>query len=279
MLAAASAISRRGVREVRKPGPGAMALVGLLLIGYAASPAARHQGASADAPAAPLWSYSGEHGPARWGELAPAYAPCKHGRNQSPIDIRNSRFARLPALSFHYRSNALSIANNGRNIQVDYAPGSYMRVDGKRYELKYFDFHSPSEHQFNGRAADMVMHLVHRGTAGQWVVVAVPVKSGRRLNSTLTRIWDHMPERPGEEFYGRQVGINATFLLPSDRSYLTYMGSLTTPPCQEGVRWILLRNAVELDASYVSKFRRVIGANARPVQPLNGRQVIAAARR
>jgi carbonic anhydrase len=125
----------------------------------------------------------------------------------------------------------------------------------------------------------MELQLEHRDRQGRIAVVAVPMRVGRRMNSTLSRIWDHIPGGRGQRFYGRQTGINPRFLLPSDLSYFSYVGSLTEPPCTEGVEWFVFANPVEVDVSYVHRFLRAAGPNARPVQPLNGRAVIAALRR
>jgi len=228
-----------------------------------------------DGGSEPHWGYTGEDGPEHWGELDPVFAACKNGREQSPIDIEYSRRSRGSPLAFHYRSIVLSIQNDGHTIRVNYSPGSYLRVDGHRYELKEFHFHSPSEHRIHGGNADMVAHLVHEDAAGKIAVVAIPFQAGARPNNLLSKIWRHLPEQPGGHFYDRQTGINATFLLPPDRSYFTYRGSLTTPPCSEGVRWFVLQHPVEIDASYIEQFRRLIGANVRPLQPLNGREVLS----
>lgn len=120
---------------------------------------------------------------------------------------------------------------------------------------------------------------MHRDAGGRTAIVAVPVRSGRRMNSTLSRIWDNMPPLGGEAYYDRQLGINASFLLPPVRDYYSYMGSLTEPPCTEGVEWFVLRKPLEVDHSYIRRLAQIVGTNARPVQPLNGRTVFAVFRR
>jgi carbonic anhydrase len=230
-------------------------------------------------PAAAAWSYDGERGPAHWGSLAPEYAGC-NGSRQSPVDLGSARPLQLPyvPLSFHYRSNPLHIVNDGRQTRVYVEPGSYISVAGHSYELTSFQFHVPGEHQVNGAAADMELHFYHRDVHGKLAVVAVPMRAGRRMNTTLTRIWDHIPPR-GRSYYDRQVGINPVFLLPSEREYYSYNGSLTEPPCTEGVAWFVMRTPVEADVSYINRLRRVVSPNARPVQPLNGRDVVSVVRR
>jgi carbonic anhydrase len=182
---------------------------------------------------------------------------------------------RYSPLLFRYRSNALSVVNDGRSVRVDYPPGSYLVVGGREYELTRFHFHVPAEHHINGARADMELQLEHRDHRGRTAVVAVLMKAGRRMNSTLSRIWEHMPGRPNQRFHGEQTGINPVFLLPNDRSYFTYVGSLTEPPCTEGIDWFVLAQPVEVDGSYIRRLMQTIGTNARPLQPLNGRAVLA----
>jgi carbonic anhydrase len=218
------------------------------------------------------WSYAGERGPEHWGDLSPDFSTCKTGTHQSPIDLGAARRVGYSPLSFQYRSNALSVINDGHLVRVVYLPGSYLRAGGREYELKEFRFHTPSEHRIDGMAADMEMQLVHEGLAGDLAVVSVLMRAGRRMNSTLSRIWDRIPPGPGQN-YDREVGINPVFLLPSDRGYFTYVGSLTTPPCTEGVTWFVLAEPVEVDRSYVQRLLTLVGQNARALQALNGRAV------
>ena len=164
-------------------------------------------------------------------------------------------------------------------IRVETPPGSYMSVGGHRYQLEGFHFHVPGEHRIEGVAPDMELHLEHRDQQGRIAVVAVFMRVGRRMNSILSRIWDHLLAMQGRRFYGRQMGINPRFLLPGDQSYYAYVGSLTEPPCTEGVEWFVLAKPVEIDRSYVHRFLRAVGPNARPLQPLNGRAVLASLRR
>jgi len=224
------------------------------------------------------WSYSGEQGPEHWAAMSPSFGACT-GERQSPVDLRGGRTIGYSPLSFRYRSNALSVLNDGRSVRVEDPPGSYLLAGGREYELTGFHFHVPAEHLINGYQADMELQLEHRDHQGRMAVVSVLLQAGRRMNSTLTRIWEHMPGSPDQRFYGRQTGINPLFLLPNDRSYYTYVGSLTEPPCTEGIDWFVLAEPVEVDASYIQRFVQAVGTNARPVQPLNGRAVLAVFRR
>jgi len=220
------------------------------------------------------WSYTGSTGPEHWGSLAPSYETCGSGESQSPIDIRDVAPDRVPHLSFSYRSGVMSIDNTGHMIRVNFDPGSYLRVGPQRYELKQLHFHVPSEHRVGGIAADLEIHLVHEDALGAKAIVAVPFKAGVRRNSTLFRIGEHIPERPGDYFLDRQLGLNATFLLPPDKSYFTYQGSLTVPPCTEDVRWFVLKHPMEVDSAFIDRLLRAVGPNARPLQRRNGRVVI-----
>ncbi|MEA3276275.1 MAG: carbonic anhydrase family protein [Pseudomonadota bacterium] len=224
------------------------------------------------------WGYRGDLGPEHWSDLSPDFSACK-GEHQSPVDLRGGRLLRYSPLTFRYRSNPLSLTNDGRSVRVGYRPGSYMVAGGREYELTGFHFHVPGEHRINGVPADMELQLEHRDRQGRRAVVAVLMKAGRRMNSTLSRIWEHLPGRGGQTYYGRQKGINPLFLLPSDRSYFSYVGSMTEPPCTEGVEWFVLAEPVEVDQSYIHRLAQVVGSNARPVQPLNGRPVLTMSRR
>ena len=231
------------------------------------------------APAVPVgafatdWGYQGETAPAHWSELGSGYATCAEGRRQSPIDLRPTVGALAEHLSFAYRSSPLSLVNDGRLIWGDHLAGSHLIFDERRYELVRYQFHTPSEHRIDGRAADMEVQLVHRDAVGHFLIVAVMVEAGRRSNSILRRIAEHLPD-PGERFYGGQVGVNPLFLLPNDRDHLAYPGSLTVPPCTEGVDWLVLSTPLVADAAVVQRFRQAMGANARPVQPVAGRPVV-----
>lgn len=224
------------------------------------------------------WSYQGSNGPDHWADLGPEFTACDEG-NQSPIDIRGGQAFAFRPLSFRYRSCALSISNEGNGLRLTYCDGSYLVTGGREYELKEVRFHVPSEHWVSGEAADMEMQLIHRDRHGRIAAVGVLMLAGRHMNSTMTRIWDNLPRSAGETLYNRQIGINPLFMLPNQRSYFSYKGSLTQPPCTEGVQWFVLTEPLEVDLSYVKRLRSIIGANARPVQPTNGREVLTVFRR
>lgn len=221
------------------------------------------------------WSYAGARGPAHWGDLDPQYAACKAGKEQSPIDIRNALKAELPALRFEYKSGPLKIINNGYTaVRVNYAPGNgnFLIVGDQRYELTQFHFHHPSEEYIHGQPYDMVIHLMHESSDRKIAAVAVLLKAGN-ANAAMQQLWQYMPRTEGREEDIAGVRINPAGLLPRETSYYTYMGSVTAPPCSEGVAWFVLKTPVEVSAREISAFAELYPHDVRPPQPLNGRIV------
>jgi len=223
-------------------------------------------------PPASEWSYEGEAGPQHWGDLKPDYKICKFGQRQSPIDIRDAKKTGLPPIQFDYRPSPLKIINNGHSIEIDYAPGSFITVGDKRYELRQFHFHHPSEEHINGKPFDMVVHLVHSDSEGHLAVVAVLVKKGS-ANPVIQKLWDDLPQAEGQEQEPPDVEVNAASLLPQPLGYYTFDGSLTTPPCSEGVTWYVLKAPQEISAGQIETFTKLYPHNARPIQPSNGRAI------
>lgn len=223
---------------------------------------------------APHWSYEGSHGgPAHWAELDPAFETCAKGGRQSPIDIRNTVKTDLPALHFQYGSVAPTIVNNGHTVQINVPPGQSIAIGDKVYELLQFHLHTPSEEKVNGKHAAMVGHFVHKNATGQLGVVGVLMQPGPMpKNEAYAPVFDHLP-RPGEKITVDELELNLAALLPTDLGYYTFDGSLTTPPCSESVNWIILKKPVALGTDQIKAFRRLFNANARPVQPLNGRVI------
>lgn len=218
------------------------------------------------------WAYEGEGGPTHWGTLEPSYKSCAAGKEQSPIDIRDAKATGLPAITFSYRPTPLKLIDNGHTIQVTYAPGSFIIVGGQRYELQQFHFHHPAEEKVSGRSYPMVAHLVHRNAAGQLAVVAVLLTKGA-ANPLIAKLWQYLPAERGKEVTAPSATVDATQLLPAARGYYTFSGSLTTPPCSEGVTWFVLKTPTEVSGGEVLSFARKYPHNARPVQPLNGRVI------
>ncbi len=219
------------------------------------------------------WSYGKHGGPAEWGELDQAFASCQLGKVQSPIDIHDAKAADLPAIKFDYKPAPLKLIDNGHTIQVNYPPGSTIDVGGTRYELVQFHVHKPSEEKIDGKAHAMVAHLVHKGSDGALAVVAVLLDKGAD-NPTLHAIWSNLPKQKGKEVASATT-VDAAALLPADKGYYTFQGSLTTPPCSEGVRWFVLKTPMTLAANELTAFAKLYPMNARPTQPLNGRAIEA----
>jgi carbonic anhydrase len=221
------------------------------------------------------WSYQGAKGPEHWGDLDPEYAACKAGKEQSPIDIRNAEKAKLPALQFVYKSGPLKIINNGYTaVRVNYGAGNgnFLIVGDQRYELRQFHFHHPSEEYIHGKPYDMVAHLMHEASDGKVAAVAVLLKAGS-ANTTVQRLWEHMPQIPGREEVIAGVEVDPAGLLPRDTSYYTYLGSQTAPPCTEGVTWFVLKTPGQISAEQISTFAALYPRDVRSLQPLNGRVV------
>ena len=221
------------------------------------------------------WGYSGKAGPDKWGLLSDEFSLCNSGQRESPVDL-NATLKSSAAISFHYKQSPLDIVNNGHTIQVNYAPGSYAELGGKRYELAQFHFHSPSEHTVNGKHAEMEVHLVHRDKDGKLAVVGVFLKPGHEL-AGLAATWKNLPKTEGEKPVAG-ASVDASSLLPKRAEVYTYSGSLTTPPCSEGVSWFVMVDPAEVSAEQIKVFQAIVSPNARPVQPLNSRGAMAAHR-
>ncbi len=223
----------------------------------------------------PDWAYAGAKGPEHWGDLRPDSAACRAGQAQSPIDIAQTHPSMYIPLAFQYRSQLLEMVNSSHAVHVISPPGSALLVRGEAFDLEEVRFHVPGEHLFDGHAAEAEIQLVHRDQQGSFVMVAVPLQTGNRENLILSRILDYLPMRPGERVRQRQVGINPVFLLPAGRGYYRYTGSLTTPPCTESVLWYVLNEPLVISSAQLERIAQAVGANARPVQPINGRTVYA----
>ncbi|MCK6426259.1 MAG: carbonic anhydrase family protein [Burkholderiaceae bacterium] len=240
-------------------------------------PAAPADAHAASAPAAhaaahaPHWSYAGEGAPGQWAALKPEFATCGLGQRQSPIDIRGGIRVDLEPIRFDYRPSSFSVIDNGHTVQANVSGANSLEVGGRRYDLLQFHFHRPSEERIEGRQYEMSMHLVHRDPEGRLAVVAVLLEQGP-AHPAVQLVWNSLPlERHQEQAAPLPLDLN--LLLPQDRRYFTYMGSLTTPPCSEGVLWMVLKQPVALSPQQLAVFARLYPMNARPVQPLAGRLI------
>jgi carbonic anhydrase len=222
------------------------------------------------------WGYDGEVGPEHWGALSPEFAACSAGREQSPVDIPATAPVNPPELRFDYRPSDLNIVNNGHSIQVNYEPGSTLEVGGAVYELVQFHLHALSEHTLNGAYTAMELHLVHKDAGGRVAVVGVMIEEGAH-NPAYEPVLAHMPAEEGDPLTVSDTAVNAGELLPAEQSYYRYDGSLTTPPCTEGVTWFVLATPVALSATQIAAFQALYDHNYRPVQPLNERTFLLTA--
>ena len=220
--------------------------------------------------AAPHWGYTGHHGATHWAEMDPAFETCAKGSRQSPIDIRDGIPVELDPIQFEYKLSAFRVIDNEHTVQVNLEPGNRILVNGRRFELMQFHFHRPSEEKLNGKQFEMVAHLVHKDLEGKLAVVAVLIDEGK-AHPLVQQVWNNLPlEKHEPQPAPGQMDLNQ--LLPEDRGYYTYMGSLTTPPCSEDVRWVVMRQPVTMSADQIELFARMYPMNARPIQQVAGRQ-------
>lgn len=239
----------------------ALLVAGLLGSGMAISAGGAH------------WGYSGHEGPEHWAELAPGYATCSAGKNQSPVNLTGMVEGDLPEIQINYATGGNEILNNGHTIQVNYAPGSTITVGGHEFELKQFHFHSPSENTIEGHAYPMEAHFVHADKDGNLAVIAVMFKAGE-ANAELEKAWGQMPMGAGDK-QALSAPVNADILLPHRHDYYRFNGSLTTPPCSEGVWWMVMKYFDTASAAQIEKFTHTMHhANNRPVQPVNARLIV-----
>ena len=210
------------------------------------------------------WSYGGEGGPIRWADMSPEWAACGKGSRQSPIDIRSGIKVDLEPIGFDYKPTGFSIIDTGHTIQVNLGAGNHITVGGRMFELVQFHFHRPSEERINGRAYDMVAHLVHRDANGKLAVVAVLIERGAARKLVQT-VWNNMPLEKNE-LVTPAGAMDMNDILPAKREYFTYMGSLTTPPCSEGVLWMVMKDPVTISQEQIDIFARLYEMNARPIQ-------------
>jgi len=247
------------------------------VVGASAAHAARLEGLQRQASTSMAgleglpWAYDGKAGPAAWGNLKPEFAACSSGARQSPIDITDGIKVELDPVQFDYRPSGFRVIDNGHTVQVNVAPGNTIEVTGKRYELIQFHFHRPSEERINGKPFDMVAHLVHRNVEGKLAVVAVLLERGS-AQAVVQTVWNNLPLEKGDEVTAKGA-LDLSALLPTDRRYYTYMGSLTTPPCSEGVLWMVMKSPVQISPEQLAIFSRLYPMNARPIQALSGRLI------
>lgn len=232
--------------------------------------------ASAQEPALPHWDYTGPADAEHWGTLDPSYHACVDGSVQSPIDIRMTEVVEgdLPSLETKYQSAVSKIVNNGHTVQVAVPPGSGFDVEHHHFEMLQFHFHAPSEFRIDGRVYPMEVHFVHQREDAALGVIGVLVQEGAE-NPELQKVLDHMPATIGEVVDLASVQIDITKLLPQDQRYYRLMGSLTTPPCSEGVHWFVMEQPMTASKAQIEAFSALFPeGDARPLQKANYRLVV-----
>lgn len=215
------------------------------------------------------WSYTGEHGAEHWGET---FSTCGDGVNQTPIDIKQTTQAELAPLQIEYKGKIAELINNGHTIQANLTGENTLTVDGQAFELKQFHFHTPSENYLKGKQYPLEAHFVHANENGKLAVIAVMFDFAPRTNDELTTLLASIPQKKQKVELGGSL--NPADFLPRDREYYRFNGSLTTPPCTEGVRWFVMQEPQAGSEAQTEKLKKVMGNNARPLQPLNARLIL-----
>lgn len=222
-------------------------------------------------PAPPKpWGYAGDVGPERWGELSPDYKLCAVGTRQSPLDLRDTLKVDQEAIQFEYRSTLFSVLDTGRTLLITPEPGSFITVGQRRYELQAIEARMPAETRIRGERFDMSLQLLHRDAEGRLAMLALQLRRGDEDQPVLQRFWNHLPLEK-QQTEKASVPVDLAQLLPADRAYFSFMGSLTTPPCTEGVLWLVMREPLPVSSQQLAVMQRLYPANARPVQPAGGR--------
>jgi carbonic anhydrase len=219
------------------------------------------------------WGYEGEHGPEHWGHMKSEFAACASGKEQSPVDISDAAKGDLVKINFNYQATPARVVNNGHTVQVNSGGENSIKIGSQTYKLVQFHFHSPSENTINKKPYDMELHLVHRNDKGELAVVGVMMQGGA-ANKSLEPVWANVPKDINKEV-ALSAAINPADLLPARKAFYHFKGSLTTPPCSEGVNWFVMKEPVTVSAAQVQTFVTMVGHNARPVQALNKRTVAA----
>jgi carbonic anhydrase len=230
--------------------------------------------AAAQSPAS--WDYEGKRGALVWGKLDPAFQECSKGHEQSPIDIRGARLNKaLEPIEFHYIAGPITLENDGHTIVAHVDPGSYIVAEGVRYDLVQFEFHHPGEEAVNGKLTSMDVELLHKSADGKLAVVVVRLAETRAdPNAVLAALWPHLPATPGKTEKVTDM-VSAGGLLPADPGYWTYAGSLTTPPCTEGVRRFVFEQELSISREQLRAFAALFRVNSRPLQDTHGRRIEA----
>jgi len=220
------------------------------------------------------WGYEGKHSPLHWGEMKEEFAMCSKGKMQTPINIVPTQDVDIQALDFQYHTDATNVVNNGHTVQVNIASGSTVIIDGAEYELKQFHFHTPSENNINGEEYPLEAHFVHATKEGDLAVVAVMFKMGEE-NPILAKIWSKFPLEQNKPVSIELSKTDIEGILPSNKEYYKFMGSLTTPPCSENVKWNVFKTTMSISKEQIKQFFNIFGhSNNRLLQDVNGRTIL-----
>ena len=241
--------------------------------GQSGGDAVESAGATAQTSGPAQWGYQGAEGPENWGTLSQDYAVCGSGRMQSPIDVASAAPSDLASLNFNYGAASLDLVNNGHTLQANIAPGNRLSVGARSFELLQFHFHTPSEHQVLGSSFPMEVHFVHKSESGELAVVAVLLEEGAE-NYFLSSFIDVLPQSAGGHYNDMLTSLFLGSFFPLNRQFVRYFGSLTKPPCSEWVNWYVMTTPVQASGRQIEVFKRIMGNNARPAQPLNERLLL-----
>lgn len=211
-----------------------------------------------------LWSYVGLSGPRHWSEISPKFSLCGRGAEQSPVDLETRKRQLNHDLRVNYKDTPLHFVDNGHTLQEAVEPGSHILVGRRKSELVQFHYHTPSENHVDGTEYPLELHFVHKDAKGQLSVIAVMVELGE-ANSEVEQFVNLFPHSH-EEVLKSQITVHPAALMPKSLDYYGFLGSLTTPPCTEGVRWMVLKETISMSARQIASFEHLHGANARPVQ-------------
>lgn len=221
----------------------------------------------------PHWAYEGKEGPENWAKLSPEFATCDAGRNQSPINVEGSTHAAIKALKAIQKFQAKDIFNNGHTVQINFKEGNMLALDNGAFQMKQVHFHAPSENTIHGKSFPLEAHFVHADAKGNLAVIGVMFTEGKS-NPALAKLWEQLPEEEGEPI-ALKNRVMPSELMPDNKTYYRFSGSLTTPPCSEGVRWLLMKNPITASKEQIDAFKKAVHhSNNRPVQALNGRVII-----
>ncbi len=229
-------------------------------------------GTAAAGSKAAKWNYSGQNGPENWGQLSPEYGLCATGKNQSPLNISDAFKTNLPKLRLNYGGKALKVASTGHGAKIEVREGSTLSIQNESYKLLQTHFHSPSEHTINGKSYPLEAHFVHQAEDGSLAVIGVLYSKGAH-NPNLQKVIDAMPRYKKKSKQINAFQVDA--LMPKKKQYYRYSGSLTTPPCSEGVKWIVLKKTPSISEEQIKKFKKLHRKPTnRPIQPLNARNIL-----